>query len=78
MPGWGAGTAESAYGSWTLIHLIRQLPQLTPDEFDEMAKLNPKSPEEWKQIHEEEAFLLGDGAPGPETGEHHDSALRSH
>lgn len=79
MPGWGAGTAESAYGSWTLVHLIRHLPELTPDELDEMAKLNPKSPEEWKQIQEQEAFLSGDGGePEPETGEHHDSAPHAH
>lgn len=29
MPGWGTGTAESAYGSWTLVHFIRQLPKAT-------------------------------------------------
>jgi len=36
MPGWGNGTAESAYGSWTLVHFIRHLPKVTPrDEKDE-------------------------------------------
>lgn len=59
MPGFGSGTAESAYGSWTLVHFIRHLPKLTPEEIAEMDKLNPKSPEEWQQMQEEEAFLAG-------------------
>ena len=32
MPGWGNGTAESGYGSWSLVHFIRRLPRLTPEE----------------------------------------------
>ena len=60
MPGFGSGTAESAYGSWGLVHFIRHLPQLAPEELAEMQKLNPKSPAEWRQMQEEEAFLSGD------------------
>lgn len=68
MPGFGTGTAESAYGSWSLVHFIRHLPKLTPQELDEMAKLNPKSPAEWQQIQDEEAFLAGeDGAESTPT-----------
>jgi mono/diheme cytochrome c family protein len=68
MPGFGGGTAESAHGSWGLVHFIRHLPKLTPEEIAEMQKLNPKSPAEWQQMQEEEAFLAGDGeqaAPPP-------------
>jgi cytochrome c553 len=68
MPGFGSGTAESAYGSWGLVHFIRHLPNLTAEELAEMQKLNPKSPAEWQQMQEEEAFLAGDGdkaAPAP-------------
>lgn len=68
MPGFGSGTAESAYGSWGLVHFIRHLPKLTSEELAEMEKLNPKSPAEWQQMQEEEAFLAGDGeepAPNP-------------
>jgi mono/diheme cytochrome c family protein len=61
MPGFGDGTAGSAYGSWTLVHLIRHLPKITPEEVGEMEKLNPKSPEEWQQMQEEAAFLAGSG-----------------
>jgi hypothetical protein len=57
MPGFGSGTAESAYGTWTLVHFIRHLPKLKPEELAAMQKLNPKSPAEWQQMQEEEAFL---------------------
>ena len=60
MPGWGDGTAESAYGSWGLVHLIRHLPELAPEELAEMEALNPKTPEEWEQMQAEEAFLSGE------------------
>jgi cytochrome c553 len=63
MPGWGNGTAESGYGSWTLVHFIRHLPQLSPEEIAEMEALNPKTPEEWEQIQAEEAFLSGEAEP---------------
>ena len=57
MPGFGNGTAESADGSWGLVHFIRHLPQLTPQELAEMEKLNPKSPAQWQQQQAEDAFL---------------------
>lgn len=76
MPGFGTGTAESAYGSWTLVRLIRHLPQLTPEEIAEMEKLNPKSPEEWQQLQQEAAFLAaGEEAPATST---HDAQPRHH
>jgi hypothetical protein len=66
MPGFGAGTAESAYGTWSLVHFIRHLPDVTGEELAAMEKLNPKSPAEWRQMQEEEAFLAGEsGAPDP-------------
>ncbi|HKO56404.1 MAG TPA: c-type cytochrome [Thermoanaerobaculia bacterium] len=66
MPGFGSGTAESAAGSWSLVHFIRHLPKLTPEEVAEMEKLNPKSPEEWEQMQQETAFLAG-GEAAPES-----------
>ena len=75
MPGWGDGSAESAYGSWTLVHFIRHLPKITPEEVAEMEKLNPKSPEEWQEMEAEAAFLAGtDEEPAPahhESNHHH-------
>ncbi|MFL6246177.1 MAG: c-type cytochrome [Thermoanaerobaculia bacterium] len=61
MPGFGSGTAQSAYASWGLVHFVRHLPKLAPEEIAEMEKLNPKSPAEWQQMQEEEAFLAGEG-----------------
>ncbi|MFL6292389.1 MAG: c-type cytochrome [Thermoanaerobaculia bacterium] len=72
MPGWGDGTAESAYGSWTLVHFIRPLPRVTPEEIAEMEALNPASPEEIRERMAEEQFLAGDGdeAAPQTTGNH--------
>jgi mono/diheme cytochrome c family protein len=67
MPGFGSGTAESPYGNWGLVHFVRHLPKLTPQELAEMEKLNPKSPAQWQQMQEEEAFLAGDGEETPPT-----------
>lgn len=70
MPAFGNGTAESAYGSWSLVHFIRHLPKITPAEIAEMEKLNPKSPEECQEA----AFLAGGdeapAAPAPPTHQH--------
>jgi mono/diheme cytochrome c family protein len=75
MPAFGSGTAESAAGSWTLVHFIRHLPKLTSEEIGEMEKLNPKSPEEWQQMQQEIAFLAdGDDAhalPATHTAQPH-------
>ena len=73
MPGFGAGTAESGYASWTLVHFIRHLPKVTPQEIAEMEKLNPKSPAEWQQLQQEDAFLRDDDEPAdrPATDAHH-------
>jgi len=74
MPGFGAGTAESAYGSWTLVHFIRHLPKVTSEELDEMQKLNPKSPDEWREMQQEQEFLSGaDEAPAATTSSSHES-----
>ena len=75
MPGWGNGTAESAYGSWTLVHLIRHLPKLTPAEIEAMAKMNPISPGEMKEQMQdqksEESFLNEDGAGASSNSTQH-------
>ena len=56
MPAWGQA-GENDEDSWRLVHFIRHLPRLTPEEEQEMKKLNPKSPEEFKEEQEEEQFL---------------------
>jgi mono/diheme cytochrome c family protein len=59
MPGWGTGTKEGEEASWHLVHFIRRLPKLTPEEIEEMEALNPKPPDEIRQQMEEERFLAG-------------------
>jgi mono/diheme cytochrome c family protein len=48
--------------SWKLVHFIRHLPQLTPEEKLEMAQNNPKSPADREEEKEENDFLNGGGA----------------
>lgn len=43
MPAWGTGTPESANETWHLVHFIRQLPELRPEQLEHMASLNPTS-----------------------------------
>lgn len=73
MPAFGEGTAGSAAGSWKLVHLIHHLPEIRAEEISEMEKLNPKSPEEWQQMQQENAFLAGDdksSSPAPQSHHH--------
>jgi mono/diheme cytochrome c family protein len=69
MPGWGSGSQRDQQDSWKLVHFIRHLPQLTPDEEQEMHALNPKSPDELKEEQDERDFLNGDQTH--EHAEHH-------
>jgi mono/diheme cytochrome c family protein len=67
MPGWGTPAPEDDAGTWGLVHFIRRLPQLTPEELERMRALNPKTPDEW----EAEQFLAGEDAPAAERTGHH-------
>ncbi len=53
MPAWG--TKEKDDDSWKLVLFIRHLPQLTPEEEEEMKGLNPKSPHQCTTTTEEES-----------------------
>lgn len=59
MPAWGSGSPESAEGTWHLVHFIRRLPTLTPEELEEMRTMNPRSAEEVAQEEEMRRFLEG-------------------
>ena len=65
MPGWGNGTPESERDSWSLVHFIRRLPKLTPDEIERMEALNPKTPAQWREEEEARRFLQGDAKASP-------------
>ena len=71
MPAWGGASSPAEQDSWKLVHFIRHLPQLTPEEKKQMEKLNPKSPDELREEQEEEKFLNGEDSHEAPTEHHH-------
>ena len=63
MPAWGTGTPAGERGSWGLVHFVRRLPTLTPDEIARMETMNPRSPQALLEEEEARRFLAGDDAP---------------
>jgi mono/diheme cytochrome c family protein len=63
MPAWSTGTDEGRTATWHLVHFIRELPRLTPEQIEAMKALNPRSPAEVRQELEEEKFLQGGSEP---------------
>ena len=61
MPAWGNGTPDGEASSWALVHFIRRLPALSPEDIARMQDLNPKSPAEFREEDEARRFLAGDG-----------------
>ena len=59
MPAWGNGTEEGARQSWALVHFLRHLPKMTPQEMQEMKRFNPVSPMEAAEQKAEDEFLAG-------------------
>lgn len=59
MPAWSTGTAAGENSSWQLVHFIRELPRLTPEQLVRMQALNPRSPEEIRLELAEQEFLSG-------------------
>lgn len=51
------GTEDEDQDSWKLVHFIRHLPKLTPDELREMQRLNPKRPADRAKEQEEKEVL---------------------
>jgi mono/diheme cytochrome c family protein len=80
MPAWSTGRQDGETASWHLVHFVRRLPGITPEELEEMEALNPKSPAEIRQQIQEEEFLKGGGdkppaapvTPHKHPGGHHD------
>ena len=62
MPAWGNGTPEGERDSWGLVHFVRRLPKLTPEEIERMESLNPKTPAQSKDEEETRRFLQGDSS----------------
>lgn len=70
MPGWGGDPAHEP-ASWALVHFIRHLPRLTPEQKADMERLNPRSAEEWRELAEDDAFL-GDALDSGTDASKHD------
>ena len=71
MPGFGEDTSNTQdLDSWKLVHFIRRLPMLTPDEVEQMKEMNPKSPADLKEEEELQRFLRGED-PAPEINHVH-------
>jgi mono/diheme cytochrome c family protein len=68
----GSGGHGNSEDSWKLVHFIRHLPALTPEERIEMEKYNPKGPEDLKEEQDEKDFLGGaPEKPGARPEHHH-------
>ena len=63
MPAWGDPAGHDDADNWKLVHFIRHLPKITPQELEEMKSMNPVNPMEMKEEKEEEQFLEGGQAP---------------
>ncbi|MGE0453309.1 MAG: cytochrome c [Vicinamibacteria bacterium] len=61
MPAWGRGTPEDDRQTWELVHLIRHLPEITPEELSEMEGMNPRNPKEIEEELQMKRFLEGGG-----------------
>ena len=71
MPAWSTGNEEATHGTWHLVHFIRELPRLTPEQIKQMEKMNPKSPDEIPQELEQEKGQSGEsGATKPRETPH--------
>ncbi|MGB7219187.1 MAG: c-type cytochrome [Vicinamibacterales bacterium] len=58
MPAWGEGGPNDEV-TWTLVHFVRHLSELTTEQLREMKALNPKTPEEIKEEQDDQDFLSG-------------------
>lgn len=60
MPAWGGEDSAEDQDSWKLVHFIRHLPRMPPEEIAAMKAMNPKSPREMEEEKDVENFLRGD------------------
>ena len=70
MPAWGKGDPEKDLDSWKLVHFIRHLPKITPQEIAEMKKFNPMTPQKREEQEALERFLAGEDVTLPAEHQH--------
>ena len=73
MPAWGEGDPAEDKASWKLVHFIRHLPKLTPEELERMKALNPKTKHDLDEEAAFDQFLQGNDGAAARTkpGHHH-------
>jgi len=64
MPAWGTGGPDDL-DTWKLVHFVRHLGELTPEQLKAMAAANPTSPAELQEEKEDERFLAGEDVAPP-------------
>ncbi|HEY6105638.1 MAG TPA: c-type cytochrome [Anaeromyxobacteraceae bacterium] len=69
MPAMGEPGRESE--SWAMVHFIRRLPALTPEEKLQMERMNPRGPQAWRELEEDERFLRGKQPASAAPGHRH-------
>ena len=63
MPAFGQSDEDT--DSWKLVHFIRHLPSITPDEIEKMKGMNPKSRQELEEEDAIRRFLAGEDVQPP-------------
>jgi mono/diheme cytochrome c family protein len=71
MPGWSTGTPEGEKASWELVHFIRRLGSLTPDDLAIMERFNPTSRDQIEEEQRVEDFLNGADPVTPPAADPH-------
>jgi mono/diheme cytochrome c family protein len=74
MPAWGDAAGHDDSENWKLVAFIRHLPTITPEELEEMKRMNPINPMEMDEDRQEKAFLeskAASPAPVPNPKNHH-------
>ena len=69
MPAWGKAPPEKDTESWQLVHFVRHLPKITPEEIVQMKKFNPMTAQRRAEKEAMDAFLSGKDFELP--SEHH-------
>lgn len=70
MPAWGEGDPKKDTESWQLVHFVRHLPNITPEEITQMKAFNPMTAQERAEQAAMDAFLAGEDFEPP-TEHHH-------
>ena len=71
MPAWSTGTPEGEKASWELVHFIRRLSSLTPEDLAIMERFNPTSRDQIEEEQKVEDFLNGaEPVPPPAADPH--------